>query len=567
MNADRRQGSAGYRAMYRATRGVAWVATVFTAVVVALLFANYFRVGSVDPVDTDVIDRLLETIEQQPENESLKEGVRDFDLLARKVYFTSRDSVRIGAWLLLGGACVLLSCVKILTSLRKKLPDPAQWLEDEYGARSAGRARHAVTAFGMLLLVVAGFLIAFYDTGLEVLPDPGETKIDYPEWSEFEKNWPSFRGPGGYGVAVATTVPTAWDGMTGQGILWKTRVPRPGFNSPVVWGDRVFLSGESEHIQEVFCFDTETGALRWRREVGHVPGSPVNWPKVTEDTGYAAPTMSTDGRHVFALFATGDLAALDMDGNLVWARNLGVPKNSYGHASSLIVYRNLLVVQYDHARGARVMALDTANGRQVWETPRQVATSWSSPSIIHTGERTELILNAKPFVISYDPKSGQEWWRIKCMDGEVAPSLAYAVGMVFAVTDYVRLAAIDLAQTNMVWERLDDLPDVPSPVATDDYVFLATSYGMVTCLERTSGKVLWQHEYGDEIYSSPILVGENVYLMNKEGVTHIFKAGGTFIPVGDSKLGEPATSIPAFLPGRIFIRGFHHLYGIGARRD
>ena len=156
-----------------------------------------------------------------------------------------------------------------------------------------------------------------------------------PSDAEIAKAWPRFRGPGGLGISAYTNVPDAWDAASGKGIVWKTPVPLPGNNSPVVWGKRVFLSGADKHRREVYCFDADSGKLVWRQNVPGTPQSTAKPPEVTDDTGYAAPTTATDGRRVFAIFANGDLAAFDVSGKPAWAKSLGIPENSYGHASSL----------------------------------------------------------------------------------------------------------------------------------------------------------------------------------------------------------------------------------------
>jgi outer membrane protein assembly factor BamB len=373
--------------------------------------------------------------------------------------------------------------------------------------------------------------------------------------------WPSFRGPGGNGIATTTEAPLRWDGPANQGILWKAEIPLPGFNSPIVWEERVFLSGADETTQAVYCFDAASGEALWQREV-RTAGTPDRFPEVTSDTGYAAPSMATDGQRVFAIFTTGDIIGLDLEGRPVWSRNLGIPDNHYGHSSSLITHGEALLVQYDHAGGPRLIALDTVSGDLLWETKRDVQTSWASPIIVQTGNRFEVILNTNPIVASYDPATGKELWAVDCMMGEVAPSPAYAGGVVFAVNQNAILCAIDPESSSIVWEAEDDLPDVSSPLATEDFVFLLTSYGVVTCYDTRDGKMIWNHEFEEGFYSSPILAGGLVYALDMSGVMRIFKASAEFDLVASPELGEKSMCTPAFVKNRIFIRGDQHLYCI-----
>ena len=158
-------------------------------------------------------------------------------------------------------------------------------------------------------------------------PTPGAPEASaYPNWETVQKNWPSFRGPGGYGVAFYTTAPTEWDAASGKNIKWKAEVPLPGSNSPVVWEKRLFLSGATETSREIFCFDTETGKLLWRKVLDKFPGTPEKGPKVGEETGYAASTVTAQGDRVMAIFANGDLACYDFDGVFKWGKNLGAPR-------------------------------------------------------------------------------------------------------------------------------------------------------------------------------------------------------------------------------------------------
>jgi outer membrane protein assembly factor BamB len=197
-----------------------------------------------------------------------------------------------------------------------------------------------------------------------------------------------------------------------------------------------------------------------------------------------------------------------------------------------------------------------------------VQISWASPILIDMGDRTEVVLNSSPFVVSYDPQNGQELWRIDCMYGEVGPSPAFANQTVFAVNDMAIFAAITPgSEPEIIWEYDEDLSEASSPVASEDLVFLATGFGPVSCFDVKTGEQYWMHEFDEGFYSSPIIVGNLVYLIDKKGITHIFKADKQFELVGQPELGEEAVAIPAFMPGRIYIRGEKHLYCIGKKND
>ena len=553
---------------FRVARGIAFIAALLAGILSVLMIANFIQTRSVDPLHSGAIARLMARLQDNPEDVSLKEEIRALDLLARKAYFTHQWQIRTGGYLLLAFVLVLLPALKYMSSFRTNLPDLGRNPEAEESGKAMLLSRRSVLYGGAAFFLIAFGLGLLSQSEMKRSSLPGAGKppasAEFPSLDEIRSNWPGFRGPEGNAVAYAAGVPMEWDGPSGRNILWKTPLPLPGHNSPIVWGKRIFLSGADRRTQAVICFDADSGKILWRKELNDIPGSPAERPKVTEDTGYAAPTMTTDGRRVFALFATGDLACLDFDGNRIWAKNIGMPDNHYGIGSSLIAYRDLLLLQFDQNTGGRLLALKAGTGEPVYDQPREVAISWASPILVETGRRTELILNANPFVTGHDPQTGRELWRVSCMQGEIAPSPAFADGLVFAVNEYARLAAIKLGDTpEVVWEYLDDLPDVSSPLATRDFVFLPTGFGTVSCLDSKTGKRLWLHEFEDGFYSSPILAGDSVFLMDREGVTAIFKAGAEFRLVGRNALGERAVTIPAFMPGRIYIRGEKHLYGIG----
>jgi outer membrane protein assembly factor BamB len=285
---------------------------------------------------------------------------------------------------------------------------------------------------------------------------------------------------------------------------------------------------------------------------------------VNEETGYSAPTAATDGIGVYAIFANGDIIALDMDGKKIWAKNLGLPGNHYGHSSSLMLYKDLIIVQYDQKSAPKLLALSTKSGSIVWSANRNVKISWASPIIVNTGKRTEIILAAEPYVASYNPDNGAELWKVDCISGEVGPSPAYANGMVFSVNDYSKLAAIKLGdQPSVLWENTEYLSDIPSPVATDKYLFLSTSFGLTVCYDAVNGQKYWEKEFGNNVYASPIIVEGKVYILDRTGIMHILKVDKEYVSLSEPKLGENSVCTPAFTDGRIYIRGDKNLYCIG----
>ena len=585
-------------------QSIAFASAILAFVLCILISVNYFQVKSSNPLNSPVMKSLIEKFKSNPEDEQLKAEIRELDLLARKAFFTNQWQIRTGGYLLLFSVLIVIICLKSVELLTVKLPAlPDATTDNFWDVRKINRKW---VAFSGIFLVCISLIFAFLThnelgktldrstkktslsndsalkaTDIVLAATDSTTKTDstslsgqdsskhtqsmdgYPTQQEINTNFAAFRGPGSNGTVFQHGFPTSWNGSSGKNIKWKTAIPLPGYNSPVVWNDKIFLSGANTTKREVFCFDLNTGKLLWQTPVEKIPGSPANAPKVSGETGFAAPTLTTDGRRVYAIFANGDLISLDFEGKKVWAKSLGLPKNHYGHSSSLIMFHDLLIVQFDQSGSANVMALAGKTGEQVWKTSRDVKISWSSPIIVNTGKQTEAILVAEPFVISYNPASGKELWRFNCISGEVGPSLAYADGVVFSVNDYSKLSAVQVGGSpKLLWESDEYLSDIPSPVATAKYLFMPTSYGMMVCYDAKNGTKYWEKDFTTPTFASPMFVDGNIYLMDKKGMMHIFKADKIYTSVSESPLGEGSACTPAFVSRKIIIRGDKNLYCI-----
>jgi len=394
--------------------------------------------------------------------------------------------------------------------------------------------------------------------------------------AQYARQWPRFRGPGGDGIAVATNVPFAWDGGSGSGIVWSVDVPLPGQSSPVVWGDRVFLTGASKERCEVYAFDRVTGRLLWQTAV-KAPGSDPTPPQVMDDTGYAAPTCATDGTRVYATFANGDVAALDFAGNVKWSEALGPLSSTYGHATSLATWRHLVIVQLDQASAddakSRILAVEGATGRHVWETARPVPNSWATPVVGGPAGAPQVIAVANPWVMGYDAATGAERWRAECLAGDVAPSPVWRTGIVYAVNAGACLAAIrangtgTVTATHIVWKTEENLPDICSPLVTGPRTYLLTSSGTLTCFETAGGRKLWEHELGGSCQASPTLARGLIYVFLQDGSAVLVEDAAEYHEIGRNALGaDGCSATPAFIDGAILMRTKSKLWCAGTGR-
>ncbi len=559
---------------YRIAVATAVVGAAFSLIVCIFIAANYGRSRVIDTPDELELLRLKAEIPKRPDDEQLVSGIRELDLQIRQKRARAIFRSRKGSFLLLGGVIVFLIGAKCADSLRKKLPASPSQVDRRNGqAREAKWSRWAVTA-GVAMLAIGAFCLM---AGPKVdLSGPGAAAAaPYPSIEEVNENWASFRGPNGGGISSYTNIPTKWDGETGDGILWKTKIPIQGNNSPVVWGDRVFLAGGDANDLQVYGFDAASGDLLWTGDVTRVRPKPGEDPfEPFEDTGYSTPTVVTDGRRVYAIFVTGDLGCFDFDGKKVWEKSLGLPDSAYGYAASLAIYQDKVIVQFDQGGMddglSEVIALDGPSGKVAWRTKRPVANSWSSPIVAGVGDKFQLITSSDPWVIAYDPANGAELWRVECLAGDIAASPIYANGLVFVEEPYSKTVAIrpdgqgDVSETHIAWVNEDGGPDICSPVS-DGEVLLNLADGLLSCLKVSDGTMLWEEDLRAYFFASPSLVGDKLYLLDEDGTMSIAEYKPKYKELVKCKLGEKCHASPAFVDGRIYIRGFDNLYCIGGQ--
>jgi outer membrane protein assembly factor BamB len=288
-------------------------------------------------------------------------------------------------------------------------------------------------------------------------------------------------------------------------------------------------------------------------------------PEIWEDMGPALSGVATNGKQVCAIFATGDVICADMNGKQLWAKNIGVPDNHYGYASSLLIYGNSLFIQYDNNNVKRVIALDVATGNQRWAKDRaERQPSWCSPIIAIVNKQPQLILIGNPGITSYNPTNGEENWRVVSMSGEPAPSPAFADGIVYAGTAYATLIAINAEDGSTLWKNNEFLPEIASPVATKDFVFVATEYGLVASYDAKTGEIVKDMELITGFESSPIIAEGKIYLINLDGKVFIFSARSDFSLINSFDTGEKTYATPAFTDKKIVIRTEKSIYCVSS---
>ena len=546
---------------------VSQIAGGFTLIVALTMIFSLVQLKTINPLDNPVLLSVKDQYDKDPANASKAEQVRAMDLMARKAYFSSRWQVETGAYLLLAGAIVFVLCQKLLTDNEK--PAPVLPGAKPNSTKIQGKNRKYLIAAAAVISVTA--IAASFILRSELPNTSGQSgntsqsgqkgneKAPKPD----KTNWPFFRGQDSRGIAGGSGYPTEWDAAAGKNIDWKIEVPKNGKSSPVIWGDKIFITGAAEMMCEVYCINKKTGDILWTGTASDIPGQPSVLPKMDSEAGLAVSTVATNGKVVCAVFANGNLICFDMDGKKIWDKNIGTPESSYGYVSSLIIYENLLLVQFDSNKKISLIGFDIGTGDQKWETIRTGRAVWSSPVLAYFGGKAQVIINGNPMVSGYDPSTGTELWEVECMSGDVAPSVAVNSTMAYAVTDYAKLTAIKPGTSpSIVWEDNTYTPDVSSPVATDKLLFVSTGNGDVACYNSEKGDTLWTHYFMDQFYASPIIADEMLYLIDRSGVMHIVKAQEKYEFVAESALGEGTDCTPAFSDKKIYIRGKKNLYCI-----
>ncbi len=573
----RRTGSE-HPSLRAAAASVAWTSGLLLAVAGAGMVYAALRTPPrprYDPTPADMtrLDHLKRELKDRPDDERLREQFRRADLAYRRRTWQLDRFVTAGAWLAAAAAAGLLLGIIGCRAARPagpSLPGPAQ--------PPAAQKRGVVLSTRATLGAFAGIVgIAAAVAGTAWwLSRP----VPRPPAPRIAVYWPSFRGANGSGATeIAVTLggleKTLQFDSYEEG--WVARVLHAGKSSPVLWGNHLFITGGSGSTRMVMAYSAATGKPLWETKIPPpTDGGPSK--RDLADTGYAAATPCTDGERVYAIFSGGTLAALDFRGRIAWTRQLGPLENTYGHASSLVMAGGRVIVQLDQAVGmdddgndifkSKLLAINPASGETVWEAPRKVPDSWTSPIVVETGGQERIITVTNPWVIAYDPAAGTEVWRARALSGEVAPSPVCAAGRVYvtmegAGTTAVRLGGRgDVTKTHVAWRcEKGPEPNTVSPAATEEYVFVSAG-GKLGCIDAQTGQLLWERGFeGRSMNASPALVGgNNLLLIDTRGTMYLVARAPRFCEVGRFELGEGVDASPAFGADRIFIRGRRHLF-------
>jgi outer membrane protein assembly factor BamB len=385
------------------------------------------------------------------------------------------------------------------------------------------------------------------------------------------QNWPCWRGPNGDGTSSETNLPTQWDSVTN--VLWKSPVPGIGYSSPIIWEDRLFtLSALPETREKILlCYNSINGELLWQTTV--LRGA---FEAKHNDNSYASGTPSTDGKLVYVSLLDGEevvVAAYDFTGKQVWMQRPGTYSSPHGYSVSPVLFEDKVIINCNSRGDSFVAALSRADGHTIWKIKQDKPThSFSTPIFRQIAGKMQMIFCGNKEVSSYNPSDGSRYWFVNGPSEESCSSPVYneKSGLVLISSAWpVRtLMAIkpdgqgDVTNTKVVWQSAKGAYYVPSPVCTDDYLFSTMTNGQVHCIEAATGKIMWIENLGKQ-YASPVLADGMVYMPNDNGVITVIKPGKTFRAVAKNDAGEKMYASPAISHGKIYLRGFQHLFCIG----
>jgi outer membrane protein assembly factor BamB len=423
-----------------------------------------------------------------------------------------------------------------------------------------------------------------------------------------DPNWPSFRGANATGVAEGFKTPVAWNVEKSENVLWKTAVAGLGNSSPIVWGDRIYLTtaisgkadsslkpglygdiapvqDDTEHTYKVLCLNKKTGKVMWEKTAFK------GVPKVKRHTKatHANATMATDGKHVVASFGSEGLYCYDMAGNLVWKKDLGVldagyymmPTAQWEYGSSPIIHDGKVIVLADVQKDSFLAAFDVNNGNEVWRTSRADVPTWGTPTVHTEGGRTQLIVNGYKHTGGYDIKTGKEIWRLNGGGDIPVPTPVVAHGLVYITNAHGRIAPVYAIKTSatgdislqgeetsnqhVAWVDRRGGSYMQTPVVYGDYLYNCRWNGILVCYEAKTGKKVYEERLGtgrSAFTASPVVADGKIYLASEDGDVYVVQVGPAFKLLATNSMGEVCMATPAISEGILLIRTQGHVVAV-----
>src|SRR6201988_3141927 len=421
------------------------------------------------------------------------------------------------------------------------------------------------------------------------------------------QNWPAFRGNNAAGTAEGRKTPTTWS--TEKNVIWRAQIPGFSHSSPIIWDDKVFVitaissdkkttfsakdrgidlaTDDVKHTWRIYCLDKKTGNITWSQTA--YEGIPKARRHVKAPQANSTPV--TDGRYVVALFGSEGLNCYDLNGKLIWKKDLGIlnpglwgdPTSSWGHASSPIIYKDLVIVQADGHKQSFIAAFNLKDGSQAWRVERGEITSWSTPTINASTNRTELIVNGGRYIRGYDPLTGKGLWRFSDNDTQVkmqapliAHDLIYITGGYPAgrpmypfrpgATGDIPLKSGEEKNAVLAWGSGKGSPYTPTPIVYGDLLYGLADNGVLSSYDAKPGELVYQQRLPTSFSASPVAADGRLYLASEDGDVFVVKAGRQYELLSKNVTGQPLMATPAITQGMLIVRGDNAIYALGQRK-
>lgn len=426
------------------------------------------------------------------------------------------------------------------------------------------------------------------------------------------QNWPQFRGPGATGVTEGQPSAQSWDAGKSVNTVWKTAIPGLAHSSPVVWGNKVFVTtavtsgakdetrfglygdvapvkNDPSHTWKVYALDKQTGKILWERTAYQGIPKVKRHPKST----HADSTPVTDGKHLIALFGSHGLYAYDLNGKLLWKQDLGTldagwfydPDYQWEYGSSPIIYRDLVIIQADLQKDSFVAAYNLKSGKLVWKTPREEIPGWSTPTVFEGKTRAELITNGTKAIRGYDPQTGKELWRLTPNSEITTPTPFVAHDLIYVTSGYRPVQPIyairpgasgDISLKDgkdssefIAWSKTRGGPYMPTPIVYGDLLYTCSNQGVLTAYNAKTGERIYQERLGGKggaFTASPVASNGKLYLSSEDGEVFVVKAGPKYELLSTNAVGEVMMATPAISDGLVIVRGVNHLFAFGTEK-
>jgi len=382
-------------------------------------------------------------------------------------------------------------------------------------------------------------------------------------------DWPCWRGPKGDNHSPDQHAPLEWSAE--KHVAWKVEVPGRGHASPCVVGDKILLisADDSRETQFLLCYGRRHGNLLWRTDLRQ-----GDLPSIHRNNSHASATPASDGDAVYVVLAGGGQLtayAVGLDGKIRWQRAVGDYQHANGYGASPVLFEGMLIVANDNQLEPALVALDCADGSILWQTARPKSDNSATPIAALVEGRPQLLINGAYGVSSYDPRTGKEIWHVAHGTEVAACTMAFDDQCVFASGNVpeknllcVRAGGTgDVTGTHIRWRTNTLITYVPSPLYSNDRLFVVNDSGLAWCRDAKTGEVIWKHRLGGNFFASPVLAGGNIYATSEAGITYVFRAGTEFELLAENDIGETCMATPVICGGRIYLRSTSQLFCIG----